>query len=172
MFRDARMVLSGNIYANLPAPRPEEEATILAEFAGARVERIVSMGHASPPGFWCDQDWTEWVILLDGAAGLWIEGEGAPRTRARATMSSFRRMSATGWNGRDRPADRLARGALDGRGRLARCEGARHRGSKIVIASDPGSRARGEAIQGMQDRDRGSGSPCRFAPRDDDFGSS
>ncbi len=80
MFRDARVVLSGNIYANLPAPRPEEEATILAEFAGARVERIVSMGHASPPGFWCDQDWTEWVILLDGAAGLWIEGEGAPRT--------------------------------------------------------------------------------------------
>jgi cupin 2 domain-containing protein len=44
------------------------------------VERIVSTGQGSPPGFWYDQDWTEWVILLAGAARLLIEGEGAPRT--------------------------------------------------------------------------------------------
>ena len=80
MLGDAGMVLSGNIYGNLPAPRPEEEATILASRPGAVVERIVSMGHASPPGFWYDQDWTEWVILLQGAAGLRVEGEAAPRS--------------------------------------------------------------------------------------------
>jgi cupin 2 domain-containing protein len=74
------MVRSGNLFANIPAPSDNEETTILAEFPGARVERIVSTGQASPPGFWYDQDWTEWVILLDGAAGLRIEGKDAPRS--------------------------------------------------------------------------------------------
>ncbi len=73
------MVRSGNIFANVPAHQPEEESTILADRPGAVVERIVSMGHASPAGFWYDQDWTEWAILLEGAAGLLIEGEGAAR---------------------------------------------------------------------------------------------
>ncbi len=54
--------------------------TILAEAPGARVERIVSMGQASPAGFWYDQDRTEWVILLQGAAGLLIEGEERERS--------------------------------------------------------------------------------------------
>lgn len=42
---------------------------------GYRVERICSRGHASPPGFWYDQDHTEWVILLQGRAGLQFAGE-------------------------------------------------------------------------------------------------
>ena len=46
------------------------------ESAGVKVERIVSNRAASPPGFWYDQDHDEWVLLLAGAAGLWIEGEG------------------------------------------------------------------------------------------------
>ena len=46
---------------------------------GARIERILSTGQASPAGFWYDQDWTEWVFLLSGSAGLLIEGEDAPR---------------------------------------------------------------------------------------------
>ena len=73
------MIRSANIFANLPERLPEEEATILADRPGAVVERIVSTGQASPPGFWFDQDWTEWAIVLRGAAGLWIEGEAAPR---------------------------------------------------------------------------------------------
>jgi cupin 2 domain-containing protein len=43
-----------------------------------RIERIVSTGQASPPGFWYDQPWTEWVLLLAGAAGLLFEGAPAP----------------------------------------------------------------------------------------------
>jgi cupin 2 domain-containing protein len=74
------MVRSGNIFANLTARLAEEEITILANHPGAVVERILSSGQASPPGFWYDQDWTEWVILLQGAATLLIEGEAAPRT--------------------------------------------------------------------------------------------
>jgi cupin 2 domain-containing protein len=44
-----------------------------------RIERIVSTGQASPPGFWYDQPWTEWVLLLAGAAGLLFEDEPTPR---------------------------------------------------------------------------------------------
>ena len=57
-----------------------EEATTLAARPGALVERIVSTGQASPPGFWYDQDWTEWVVVLAGEARLRIEGEAAART--------------------------------------------------------------------------------------------
>jgi cupin 2 domain-containing protein len=45
----------------------------LARGAGARVERIVSRGHASPPGFWYDQPEIEWVLLVSGRARLCFE---------------------------------------------------------------------------------------------------
>lgn len=56
----------------------ETVETLLAR-PGLRIERIVSRGDASPPGFWYDQDWNEWVMVLAGAADLLIEGEPAPR---------------------------------------------------------------------------------------------
>jgi cupin 2 domain-containing protein len=74
------MVRSGNVFDKVGAPLENEEVTVLAARPGAVVERIVSTGQVSPPGFWYDQDWTEWVILLAGGAGLMIEGETAPRT--------------------------------------------------------------------------------------------
>lgn len=52
------------------AVRPEEEFVLLAERAGCRIERIVSHGQASPPGFWYDQPQAEWVALLAGTAEL------------------------------------------------------------------------------------------------------
>jgi cupin 2 domain-containing protein len=73
------VIRTGNIFANLPERLPGEETKVLAERPGAFVERIVSTGQASPPGFWYDQDWAEWVIVLAGAAGLQIEGEAGPR---------------------------------------------------------------------------------------------
>lgn len=59
-----------------PAPRRSSRA---CEFRGARIERIVSPGQASPPGFWYDQEQVEWVVLLSGSAGLLLEGESEPR---------------------------------------------------------------------------------------------
>lgn len=42
---------------------------------GILIERIVSKGHASPPGFWYDQDRDEWVALLQGKAKIaWFDG--------------------------------------------------------------------------------------------------
>ncbi len=59
---------------DIPASLPDELMTILARGDGARVERIVSRGHASPPGYWYDQDERELVMVVDGAARLAVEG--------------------------------------------------------------------------------------------------
>jgi hypothetical protein len=37
------------------------------------------MSQRSPPGFWYDQFWAEWVIVLAGSAGLCFEGEAEAR---------------------------------------------------------------------------------------------
>ena len=74
------MLRSGNLFAGVGPPRAEEEIATLAERPGAIVERIVSTGQASPAGFWYDQDWAEWVVVLAGEAALSVEGEPAPRT--------------------------------------------------------------------------------------------
>jgi cupin 2 domain-containing protein len=67
-----------NLFANLPTRLPEELVTILAESQHVRIERIISTGHASPEGFWYDQEEVEWVIVLMGAAKLLLEGDNEP----------------------------------------------------------------------------------------------
>ncbi len=62
--------MTGNLFDAGPTWRAEEEITALAEGAGTRIERIVSHGQSSPPGFWYDQDRPEWVALLQGEAAL------------------------------------------------------------------------------------------------------
>ncbi len=68
-----------NLFADLPADLSEELVDILAETQDMRIERVVSTGHASPEGFWYDQDQAEWVVVLKGEAGLWFEGEAKPQ---------------------------------------------------------------------------------------------
>jgi cupin 2 domain-containing protein len=71
-------VTHGNLLANLPAPLADEDLQTLLTTPDLWIERIVSTGQASPPGFWYDQDWAEWVLLLTGQAALLVEGEAAP----------------------------------------------------------------------------------------------
>ncbi len=52
----------------------EELIEVLLETRAIKIERIVSKGHASPPGFWYDQKKDEFVMLLEGSAGLLFEG--------------------------------------------------------------------------------------------------
>ena len=59
-----------NIFDNIPAELPEELNSELLRGRRFRLERIVSKGHASPEGFWYDQEEDEWVLLIDGAARL------------------------------------------------------------------------------------------------------
>ena len=72
--------MNGNLFAGIDEEKRDEELlTTLAERPGGRIERIVSTGQASPPGFWYDQDWGEWVVLLSGAALLRFADEDEPR---------------------------------------------------------------------------------------------
>lgn len=64
-----------NLLGNIPAALPEEVFETLVQAPSARLERIVSNGQASPPGFWYEQPEHEWVLLLSGSAGLFFEGE-------------------------------------------------------------------------------------------------
>lgn len=64
-----------NLFTNLPSNLHNELFTTLLEATNLRVERIVSFGHSSPEGFWYDQDQHEWVVVLQGAARLSIEGQ-------------------------------------------------------------------------------------------------
>lgn len=74
--------LTGNLLADLPSPSAEEKVTALLSEAKLRIERIVSTGQASPPGFWYDQDRPEWVLVVAGAAVLRFEDESEPRRLA------------------------------------------------------------------------------------------
>lgn len=78
------MIKQGQLYGapqTLPGEAPQEERfEALLERRGVLLERIVSTGQASPPGFWYDAPRDEWVVLLTGAARVAIEGEPAART--------------------------------------------------------------------------------------------
>jgi len=68
-----------NLFSSLPQHGSDEIITQLLSAPNVRIERIVSTGQASPPGFWWDQDWPEWLVLLTGSAGLQFEGEAQVR---------------------------------------------------------------------------------------------
>ena len=69
----------GNLFEQIPETFSEEIVEILTSGKGDfKIERIVSRGHQSPPDFWYDQDTSEWVIVLKGAAQLVFEDSEAP----------------------------------------------------------------------------------------------
>lgn len=68
------MLRHGNLFS--PVTKSEEEFTEIlmsCKSGGARVERIVSYGHASPSDFWYDQDEWEFVSVLNGESELGFE---------------------------------------------------------------------------------------------------
>jgi cupin 2 domain-containing protein len=71
--------MTDNIFENAPTSGPGELVTELFAAEGLRIERIISYGEASPPGFWYDQPLGEWVLLLEGSASLRFEDEPRPR---------------------------------------------------------------------------------------------
>ncbi len=68
-------VTQGNIFADVPKGAPEEVFETLLANDFFKLERIVSNGQESPSGEWYDQEHEEWVLLLEGAAGLVFDGE-------------------------------------------------------------------------------------------------
>jgi len=59
-----------NLLAALPAAGPAEHLQVLLARPGLRVERIISDGQVSPPGFWYEQPEDEWVLVLQGAGSI------------------------------------------------------------------------------------------------------
>ncbi|MBX9829924.1 MAG: cupin domain-containing protein [Xanthobacteraceae bacterium] len=74
---------SGNLFAGISGALADEQITTLLSGPNVRIERIVSHGHSSPPGFWYDQDQPEWVIVVAGSAAVLFDGESAPRALRR-----------------------------------------------------------------------------------------
>lgn len=68
-----------NLLSPLPDAHAAEQVVTLLTRPGLRVERIVSLGQASPPGVWYDQVEGEWVLMLAGTAKLRFADEPAPR---------------------------------------------------------------------------------------------
>lgn len=72
--------MNGNLFDGLPASaQPEEIFETLCAARGVRIERIVSAGQSSLPGFWYDQPGDEWVALLSGSATLRFADENVAR---------------------------------------------------------------------------------------------
>src|SRR3546814_3542184 len=70
-----------NVFEGIPANSAEEIFTDILLRPGVRIERIISTGQATPENAPYDQDHDEWVLLLKGAPGLWIDGEGESTLR-------------------------------------------------------------------------------------------
>lgn len=64
---------SGNILKGLPADASEEVFELLHQGKGVTIERIFSNGQATPEGEWLNQDWDEWVIVMQGKGELLYE---------------------------------------------------------------------------------------------------
>jgi len=65
----------GNLYQQIPADLPQEITESLLETEHLKIERIVSKGQCSAPGFWYDQEQNEWVLLVKGEAKLQFESD-------------------------------------------------------------------------------------------------
>lgn len=50
--------------------KQSEQISELLKTDVVRVERIVSCGHCSPPGFWYEQQENEWVLIVQGAGTI------------------------------------------------------------------------------------------------------
>jgi cupin 2 domain-containing protein len=60
----------GSILEGIPIELSEELFDTICSTDSIKIERIVSRGHASPEGFWYDQEKNEFVLVVRGSAGL------------------------------------------------------------------------------------------------------
>lgn len=70
---------SGNFFEDVDINQKTEQFSEILRAPGVRIERIVSNGQTTPDDDWYDQDWTEWVLVLQGHAKIICEGETEPQ---------------------------------------------------------------------------------------------
>jgi cupin 2 domain-containing protein len=64
------MISVESLFADIPAETRGEFFAEILRTDAFRIERIISRGQASPPGFWYDQKTDEWVLVVRGSASL------------------------------------------------------------------------------------------------------
>jgi len=67
--------VKGTLFGGIPADLSEELFETICSAGRVKIERIVSRGHTSPEGFWYDQEGHEFVLVVQGSAGLKIEDQ-------------------------------------------------------------------------------------------------
>ncbi|WP_029631797.1 cupin domain-containing protein [Zavarzinella formosa] len=70
--------MTANLFSHLPANLANEVIQTLVSNNNISIERIISLGHTSPDGFWYDQPRHEWVMVLQGEAKVRFEGDEHP----------------------------------------------------------------------------------------------
>ncbi|MDR5899223.1 cupin domain-containing protein [Halomonas vilamensis] len=98
-----------NILQDLPDNRDAEVFENIVDEEGVRVERIVSHGQSSPVSGWYDQDWHEWVTVLEGEAVVaFANGEDAHLKAGDHLMIPARCQHRVKWTHPARPTVWLA----------------------------------------------------------------
>jgi len=98
-----------NLFDDLPRQSNNEIFTELLWRKGVRIERIVSTGQSTPVVKPYNQEYDEWVLLVSGSAGLWIEGEAERELRPGdyVLIPSHRNIRVT-WTAKGEPTVWLA----------------------------------------------------------------
>src|SRR5688572_24198326 len=102
------MSLPTNLLADIPTHLSEELVQTILERPNVRIERIVSRGQVSPPGFWYDQTQNEFVVLLGGAARLRFENETVELKPGSCLDIPAHRRHRVEWTSPDEPTIWLA----------------------------------------------------------------
>jgi cupin 2 domain-containing protein len=98
-----------NLFEDLPREASEELFMELLSRKGVRIERIVSTGQSTPPDKPYHQEHEEWILLVSGSAGLWIEGEGERNLRpGDFVLIPAHRSHRVTWTAKDEPTVWLA----------------------------------------------------------------
>ena len=98
-----------NLFEDILPRADEEIVTELLSREGVRIERIVSTGQSTPSNNPYNQAHDEWVLLLAGSAGLWIEGEGDHTLRpGDHVLIQAHRTHRVTWTAKDEPTVWLA----------------------------------------------------------------
>jgi cupin 2 domain-containing protein len=98
-----------NLFDDLPDHADTEQFIDLLTRPGVRIERIVSTGQTTPEDAPYDQPHDEWVLLLAGAARLWIDGDAEHDLRPGDHMLiPAHRVHRVTWTATDAPTVWLA----------------------------------------------------------------
>jgi cupin 2 domain-containing protein len=100
--------MTANLFADIPAGVPAEVVTTLLHTTRVRIERIISYGHASPEGYWYDQEESEWVLVVRGAARLRFEDRAVEMRPGDFVNIPARRPHRVEWTTPDEPTIWLA----------------------------------------------------------------